>query len=219
MLKRTMTACAVAAAATVLGAGVAFGQGADAILGTWEEYDAERGEYVHVDFGEDGQVAIEVFDYHEGFYLLDEELHLIAVYETEEEREDLSEHDWVEYKLKGNKLTIIAGPEEAMAFLRVDRPEQAASAIVGSWQFDPDKTDFDWGDDAPPLMMLTFANDGTASYRELDELIEGSFMVDAELGTMELTIEDDLDTASYTIEGDTLTLTAHDETHVLTRVE
>jgi len=68
-------------------------------------------------------------------------------------------------------------------------------------------------------MMLTFANDGTASYRELDELIEGSFMVDAELGTMELTIEDDLDTASYTIEGDTLTLTAHDETHVLTRVE
>jgi len=189
MLKRTMTACAVAAAATVLGAGVAFGQGADAILGTWEEYDAERGEYVHVDFGEDGQVAIEVFDYHEGFYLLDEELHLIAVYETEEEREDLSEHDWVEYKLKGNKLTIIAGPEEA------------------------------WGDDAPPLMMLTFANDGTASYRELDELIEGSFMVDAELGTMELTIEDELDTASYTIEGDTLTLTAHDETHVLTRVK
>jgi hypothetical protein len=195
-----------------------WAQGADAILGTWEEYNTERDEYVRVDFGEDGMVTLEVFDYHTGFYLLDEQQHMIAVYETEEERENLGASDWVAYKLKGNKLTIMASPEEKMVFLRVDRPEKTVSAVVGSWQFDPAKTDFDWGDDAPPQMLLVFGNDGSASYMELDEELAGSYMVDAEMGTIELTIEDDVETGTYRIEGDELTLTVDEDTHVFARV-
>lgn len=219
MSQRTMMVCAVALAATVLSATMAWAQGADAILGTWEELSEERGEFVRADFGEDGMVTIEVFDCELGFYLLDEEQHLIAIYETEKERENLSDDDWVSYKVQGERLTVSAGPEETVVFRLVERPEKTKSAIVGRWELDIKATDSEWVGEQEPQMLLSFNNDGTGSYMQLDELIEGSFMVDPEMGTIELTMQDVAETGSYTIEGDTLTIVVDEDTHVFTRVK
>lgn len=216
-----MTRVAAVAVLTtlLLWASAAWSQGPGALVGSWEEYYAESGEYVRADFGADGLVTIEIFDYGEGFYLLDVKQHKIAVYETEEERENLSERDWVVYEVRGNKLTIIAGPEEAMAFLRIDRPEKTVSPVVGCWRFDPAGTDFDWEGDVPPEILLEFNNDGSASFRELERELTGDYTVDLQQGTIEMTLNGEVDTASYALEGDTLTIATDDETHVFTRVE
>lgn len=196
----------------------AFAQNPSAISGTWESLDSEKGELYRLDLGEDGVVSLEIYNIEFGFLALDEEKHLMAIYGDEEELENPDSLDWIEYRVQGNKLTIIASPEETVVLDRIDRPEKANNALIGSWQLNVEESALEIDEDEAQ-MVLNFHNDGTASYQEPNELLAGTYSVDAEMGTISITIEDELKEGTYQITAGKLSITIEDETKVFERVE
>ena len=184
----------------VVFASASFAQSASAVIGTWETYDAEKEELVRLDLGEDGVVNIEVVNIDYGFLLLDEENHRMAIYQDEEDLEDPDRMDWVDYRVQGNKLTIMAEPEENVVLNRIDRPEKANNALIGSWMLDIEESTMEF-DETESQMVITFYNDGRASYQELDEVMTGTFFVDAEMGAITFTLDDDVEEGTYKLAG------------------
>jgi len=197
----------------------AYAQSAEELNGKWIETSEEAGEIYYAEFGGDGRVAIDIFDVQYGFYVYDEKKHRLTILSGEDDRENIDADNWADIRVQGSKLTITKD-EQKVVLDRVDRPEEAVTALVGRWQVNGEQSSPEIvGEDREVRMFMTFNNDGSASYEELEEALRGTYVVDAEQGTIEITINDDTESGTYKIENGKLTLNVADETHVFTRPE
>lgn len=204
---------------TLLGATAAGAQGSGALAGKWVETSEEAGEIYYAEFGGDGQISLDIYDVQYGQYIYDEKNHRLTVIDEDQDRDDIDDDSWVQVAVQGDKLTFTHG-EDSVVFDRITHPEKPQSALVGRWEVNAEESSREAvGDDPDFRMFMTFNNDGSASYEELDEALKGTFTVDPEQGTIELTINDDTEPGTYKVEDGKLTLSFADETHVFDKAE
>jgi hypothetical protein len=193
----------------------------EAILGTWESYDKGKGEFSFVTFDADGSLTVEVFDAEPGAYVVEAERHKFGWINPNSSEED--EPDWVDYKLDGDRLVVTEGDME-IPLERIWQPKEPANVLAGRWQMLIDEIEGidelrEAGEEIPGAFIIDMGNNGSALTMELDETLAGSYSLDAEAGTFEITIEDEVEAGSYRLDGNRLVLIVDDEELVYERTQ
>jgi hypothetical protein len=202
----------------VLAPAGAQGQGDEKLDGRWIETSEEAGEIYYAEF-DGGRIAIDIFDVQFGFFSYDEKQHRLAIVEEEGDRDSVGADDWVQIQIRGNKLTV-SQEENHVVLDRVSRPEEADSTLVGRWQVNAEESSPEIvGDDRDAQMYMSFNNDGSASYEQLLETLNGTIVADPEQGTIEITINDNTESGTYSFKDGKLHLSFADENHVFERLE
>jgi hypothetical protein len=195
-------------------------QDAGAINGNWVASDTEAGEIYYAAFDGEGRVTIDIFSVQYGYFVYDEQQHRLAIVEEEDEREAVEDDTWVGVRIQGDRLTVTADDEESVVLDRVSHPAKPVSALVGRWRVNAEQSSPEVvGEERELQMFMTFNNDGTASYEELQESLKGAFKLDPQKGSIELSINEETELGTYQIAGDQLTISFADETHVFTRAK
>ena len=221
MYRYTFAIVVVALLAGLCYAGRASAGDAEDIVGLWEGRDVEAGELYTVEFGEDGLFYVEIYSVDDGYYIVDEANGQLGW--EEEDLED-SQIDWADYVLDEDYLVVTMGDEE-LPFIRIATFADPAHDLVGRWElimeeFEDEEELEESGEELPAAFYIDFHSDGSAETRELDDVIEGTFFVDADAGLIELTMGDEeTETGSYVIENGVLILSSPDgETLTLERL-
>lgn len=197
----------------VLSVTAAQAQGDDPIVGTWESFNEDNGEFSFVTFGADGTLTVELYDAERGEYVVDEELGRFGWLDTNGSDED--EPEWVDYKLDGDRLIVNDGDME-IPLTRIWQPEEPTNELAGRWEMLIDEVEGidelrEAGEEIPGAFIVDMGNNGSALTMELDEVMTGSYSLDAEAGTFEITVEDETETGTYEIDGHRLVLVVDGE--------
>lgn len=215
-LSLTTTACLVA----MLCAQSAWAQGSAAITGDWVATDVDAGEVYYAEFSSDGRITIDIYNVQFGLYVLDDQQRRLTIIEDEAERESIDDDSWVKIRIQGDKLTMTAQDDQRVVLDRISRPEKADSSLVGRWLVNgKESTPEIVGENREVRMFMTFNIDGSASYEELEETLKGLYKIDPAQGTIEFTINDEVEAGTYKIEDNQLTIHFADETHVFQRAD
>jgi hypothetical protein len=211
----------IALLAGICCAGGASAGDAGEIIGLWEGRDIEAGEFYSVEFGEDGLFYVEIYSVDDGYYIVDEANGQLGW--EEEDLED-SQIEWADYVLDEDLLVVTMDDEE-LPFTRIATFKDPEHDLVGRWalimeEFEGYQEPEESGEELPAAFIIDFHNDGSAETRELDDVVEGTFFVDAGAGVIELTMGDEeAETASYVVKDGVLILTSPDgETITLERL-
>jgi hypothetical protein len=185
MLKEMTRLLIIAIALLGFSTAVCWADDYDEILGYWESYDSDSDEVYRIEFGEDGFFYASVYDYELGYYIVDLEAQEIGFFEEDEEEDEAF---WMPYELEDDILTLVDG-DEVVQFFWMYGPEEPENEIVGYWMMMLPEEDLE--DMEAPLIYINFRGDGTGIMEELSEEFMGAFAIDPELGTMELTMDDE----------------------------
>jgi len=221
MFSRLLLVTVLLLATGVLGSRAALAQDDEDILGTWESYNKGKGEFSFVTFNAGGSLTVEVFDAEPGAYVVDEEGHRIGWMDPDSSEED--EPNWVDYKLDGDRLVVTEGDME-VPLERIWQPEEPANGLAGRWQMLIDEIEGieelrEAGEEIPGAFIIDMGNNGSALTMELDETLAGSYSLDPEAGTFEITIDDEAEAGSYRLDGNRLVLIVDDEELVYERTQ
>jgi hypothetical protein len=221
MFSRLLIVTVLLLATGVLGSRAALAQDDEDILGTWESYNKGKGEFSFVTFNAGGSLTVEVFDAEPGTYVVDEEQHKFGWINPNSSEED--EPDWVDYKLDGDRLVVTEGDME-IPLERIWQPKEPANVLAGRWQMLIDEIEGidelrEAGEEIPGAFIIDMGNNGSALTMELDETLVGSYSLDAEAGTFEITIGDEVEAGSYRLDGNRLVLIVDDEELVYERTQ
>lgn len=219
MLRNFAAPLVFAFAVLALSATYASTQDTEAIIGSWESSNEEQGELYRAEFSTDGTITIEIVDVHHGHFAYRPDDNLLALYEQDKELPEAGEEGWVTVKIQGDRLTFFSEPEYSVILERVDRPEKPKSALIGRWQVNAAESARELIEDEETQMFLTFNNDGSAIYEKLIEVLDGKYELDPEAGGIKLMINDETELGTYRLEGNQLTISFDNETHVFERVE
>ncbi|MBN2082391.1 hypothetical protein JW859_09320 [bacterium] len=184
---------------------------ADDIIGAWECLDKDAGQFINIEFGEDGVFYIDMFKVEYGRYKINEKRHQVAVIENGRD-----EQTWVAYEFIEGALALAEGSERVL-FDPVDAPSEPANELVGRWSMQEQVYEDEVIVPAGGL-FFEFGNDMSFMLAELDETLEGTYFIDPRTGTFTGTVEGDEQSGNYEIAGDTLSLTVDGETKVFDRV-
>ena len=183
----------------------------DDIIGAWECLDTDAGQYISIEFGEDGVFYIDMFDVEYGRYKINEHKQQVAVLE-----DGRDEQTWVAYDFIEGALALAEGNERVL-FDPVSHPAEPANELAGRWSMQEQVYE---GEVIVPAgsLFFEFGNDLSFMLAEMDEMLEGTYFIDPATGTFTGTVEGDEETGDYEIDGDTLTITLSGETKVFERV-
>jgi len=204
-----------------LGCQIAQAQGEEAIVGTWESYNEDSGEFSFVTFDAEGGLTVEVYDAERGEYVVDEEQQRFGWFNGHSSEED--EPEWVEYKLDGDRLTVSEGDME-IPLTRIWQPEEPANELAGRWKMLIDELEGidelrEAGEEIPGAFIVDMGNNGSALTMELDEIMTGTYSLDAEAGTFEIVVEDETEAGTYSIDGHRLVVVVDGEELVYERTQ
>jgi hypothetical protein len=189
------------------------------ILGTWESFNADAHEFTFVTFGEEGMLAVEVYDAEQGRYKVDADQHRLAWTGMDSSAEE--ELEWADYQLDGDKLMINDGDME-LPFTCIRRPEEPANELAGRWKMLIEEVEGidelrESGEEVPESFMVDMGNNGIGTTMELSKSLTGTYALDVEAGTFEATVGDETESGTYRIDGPRLVLTVDDEELVYER--
>jgi len=197
----------------------ALAQDDESILGTWESFNADKHEFTFVTFGEEGALTVEVYDAELGKYVVDEEQHRFAWTGMDSSEEE--ELEWADYQLDGEKLVVNDGDME-LPFTCIWRPEEPANELAGRWKMLIDDVEGidelrEAGEEVPESFMVDMGNNGVGITMEFSKSLTGTYALDEETGTFEVTVEDETEAGSYQLDGKRLVLIVDGEELVYER--